>query len=70
MKLAAFILCLLSTIAMGILIVPLLWCVPMTISVYKYYKGDKFLGVGFKVCTLLFVSLIGGVILLCDDTLY
>ena len=31
MKLAAFILCLLSTIAMGILIVPLLWCVPMTI---------------------------------------
>ena len=69
MKLAAFILYLLSTIAMGILIVPLLWCVLMTISVYKYYKGDKILRVGFKVCTLLFVSLIGGVILLCDDTL-
>lgn len=43
MKLAAFILYLLSTIAMGILIVPLLWCAPMTISVYKYYKGDKIL---------------------------
>lgn len=43
MKLATFILYLLSKIAMGILIVPLLWCVPMTISVYKYYKGDKIL---------------------------
>ena len=67
MKLAAFIFCVLSTIAMGWTLIPLCWCIPMTISVYKAYKGEKELGVGFKVCTLLFVSLIGGILLLCDN---
>ena len=49
MKLAAFILCLLSTIAMGWLLIPLCWCIPMTVSVYKAYKGKKDLSTGFKV---------------------
>ena len=38
----------------------------MTVSVYKAYKGEKYLGTGFKVCTLLFLSFIGGILLLCD----
>ena len=67
MKLAAFILCLLGTIASGWLLVPLCWCIPMTVCVYKAYKGERFLSTGFKVCTLLFVSLIGGILLLCDN---
>ncbi len=67
MKLAAFIFCLIGTITMGWTLIPLCWCIPMTISVYKAYKGEKELGVGFKVCTLLFVSLIGGILLLCDN---
>ena len=67
MKLAAFILCLLSTIAMGWLLIPLCWCIPMTVSVYKAYKGEKDLSTGFKVCTLLFVNLVGGILLLCDN---
>ncbi len=66
MKIAAFIFCLLSTIAYGWLLIPLIWCIPMTIKVYKAYKGEVTLSVGFKVCTLLFVSLIGGILLLCD----
>lgn len=66
MKVAAFIFCLLSTIACGWLLIPLIWCIPMTIKVYKAYKGEATLSVGFKVCTLLFVSLIGGILLLCD----
>ncbi len=49
MKLAAFILCLLCTIGMGWLLIPLCWCIPMTVSVYKAYKGEKTLSVGFKV---------------------
>ncbi|MDO5330518.1 MAG: hypothetical protein Q4F15_03705 [Bacillota bacterium] len=67
MKLAAFILCLISTIAMGWALIPLIWCIPMTVSVYKAYKGEKTLGVGFKVCTLLFVNLIAGILLLVDE---
>ena len=66
MKLVAFILCLLSTIAMGWLLIPLCWRIPITVSVYKAYKGEKDLSTDFKVCTLLFVNLIGGILLLCD----
>lgn len=67
MKLAAFILCLISTIVMGWMLIPLAWCIPMTIKVYKAYKGEEILTTGFNVCVLLFVSLIAGILLLCDD---
>lgn len=67
MKLAAFILCLLSTITMGWLLIPLIWCIPMTIMVYKAYKGELELSTGFNICVLLFVSLISGILLLCDN---
>ncbi len=67
MKLAAFIFCLLTTLSTCWLIIPLIWCIPMTISIYKAYKGEKTLSTGFKVCTLLFVNLIAGILLLCDE---
>lgn len=67
MKLAAFILCLLSTIGLGIFLIPLAWCIPMTIKVYKAYKGEETLTTGFNVCVLLFVDLIAGILLLVDD---
>lgn len=66
MKLAAFILCLLTTIATGWCLIPLCWCIPMTIKVYKAYKGTTTLSTGFNVCVLLFVNLIAGILLLCD----
>ena len=67
MKLAAFILCLISTIAMGVFLIPLCWCIPMTIQVYKAYKWDTSLSGGFKVCVLLFLNLIAGILLFCDS---
>lgn len=67
MKLAAFIFCLLGTITVGWLLIPLLWCVPMTIMVYKAYKGELELSTSFNICVLLFVSLIAGILLLCDN---
>ncbi len=67
MKLAAFILCVLSTIAIGWLLIPLIWCIPMTVSVYKAYKGEKELSTGFNVCVLLFLNLIAGILLLVDN---
>lgn len=67
MKLAAFILCLISTIVMGWMLIPLAWCIPMTIKAYKAYKGEEILTTGFNVCVLLFVNLIAGILLLCDD---
>lgn len=67
MKTAAFVLCLISTIFMGVLLIPLIWCIPMTVSVYKASKGEKQLSTGFNVCVLLFVNLISGILLLVDN---
>lgn len=67
MKLAAFILCLISTILMGFAIFPLIWCIPMTVHAYGLYRDNEKPGIAFGVCTLLFVSLIGGILLLVDS---
>ncbi len=54
----------------GILIlIPLVYIIPMTLHVYKAYKGEKELSLAFKICLLLFVSIIGGILLLLDDEL-
>lgn len=47
-------------------LIPLAWIIPMTIKVYKAKSTTK-LSMGFKVCTLLFVSLIAGILLICDS---
>lgn len=67
MKLAAFILCLITTITSGFFLIPLIWTIPMTIKVYKAYQGEEQLSVGFDVCVLLFVNMIAGILLLVDN---
>ena len=62
-----FIFCVIGTVVMGFAIIPLIWCIPMTIYVYNAIKDKKPMSVGLKVCVLLFVSLIGGIFLLLGD---
>lgn len=64
MKLAAFILNLITTITCGILLIPLIWMIPMTIKSYKIYKGEEEITTGFAICDLLFVDIISGILLL------
>lgn len=57
----------LGCIAQGWLLIPLAWCLPITISICnKMSRGEK-VGVGLKVCALLFVNLLGGIFLLCRN---
>lgn len=63
---AAKVFMVLGTIFMGIYIIPLAWCIPMTVVYCNKVKRNEPIGVGFKVCCLLFVSLLGGVFMLCD----
>lgn len=63
---AAKILMILGTIFQGIYIIPLAWCIPMTVSYFKKVKNGIPVSTGFKVCSLLFVSLVGGILMLCD----
>ena len=55
----------LGCITQGWLLIPLAWCLPITISVFNSFRDKKPIGTGLKVCTLLFVSLISGIMLLC-----
>ena len=55
-----------GTVILGLAIIPLAWCLPMTIIARQKIKKGQELGVGFKVCTLLFVNLVAGILLLCD----
>ena len=66
MTTAAKVLMILGTIFMGIYILPLAWCLPLTIVYCKKVKNNEPIGTGFKVCCLLFVSLLGGIFMLCD----
>lgn len=44
----------------------LLWTIPMTVVYFRKIKHCEVPGIGFKICSLLFVSLVGGILMLCD----
>lgn len=66
----AFVFMIIGTVvlAMCTCCVALAWCLPMTISYNKKVKSGLPVSTGFKVCALLFVSTIAGVLMLCDNS--
>lgn len=52
----------------AIMIASLAWGIPMTVYAYRQLNLRKRIGVGFKVCVLIFHHLIAGIILLCMKT--
>lgn len=64
LRLIAFILNIISTVGMGILIIPLAWMIPMTVRSWGIYKGEKPNTVAFDVCTLIFMGIVSGILLL------
>lgn len=65
LAIASKIFLIIGCIAQGWLLIPLAWCLPITISVCGRMKRGEPVGTGLKVCSLLFVNLIGGILLLC-----
>lgn len=64
LRLAAFIFNLISAIILGMAIIPLAWTIPMTVHSWRIYKGTARNSIAFGVCTLLFLNLAGGILLL------
>lgn len=64
LRLIAFILALLSTITAGWFIIPLAWMIPMTVMTWGVYKGKRPNTVAFGVCSLIFLNVVGGILLL------
>ena len=57
----------LATVPFMLLPIPLAWCLPMTLSYFNKIKRGEKISTGFKVCTLIFVSMVGGILMLCDN---
>ena len=57
-----------GTVFMGLFgfLIPLAWCIPMTVSYFNKLKYNQPISTAFKVCSLLFVSLLGGIFMLVD----
>ena len=67
LRLVAFIFCILSLVGSCWLIIPLAWMIPISVISWGIYKGTKANTVAFDVCTLIFCSLVAGILLLCSN---
>lgn len=56
----------LGCISQGWLLVPLAWCIPITVSIFTSLRDSRPISTGMKVCVLLFVNLVSGICLLCS----
>ena len=63
----AFVFNIIGCIIFASFIIPLAWMIPMTVSLNDKIKNNEPISVGFKVCNLIFVSLISGILLLVGD---
>ena len=59
LRLAAFILNIISMVALEWTLLPLAWMSPMTVMSWGIYKGTRANTVAFGVCNLLFVNTMG-----------
>ena len=57
----------LGCISQGWLLLPLAWCIPITVSIFNAIRDRRPISTGLKVCALLLVNTIAGICLLCKD---
>ena len=50
-----------------IFLAPLAWMIPMLVVYCKAVKRKSPIGVGLKVCILIFFNVVAGILLLCDS---
>lgn len=67
LQLIAKIFMVLGTAVQAIFLLPLVWCIPMTIYYFKKVDAGEEVGLVFKVCALLFVNLVAGVLMLLEN---
>lgn len=66
LRLIAFVFSVVSLVVFAPAIFPLIWAIPMTVITWGIYKGKKRNTTAFAVCSLLFLSIVSGILLLCS----
>ena len=59
--------CVICTVLAGFAIIPLCWMIPLTVALHNKIKNKEPISVALKVVILLFVSVIGGILILVGD---
>ena len=67
LKLAARVFMIIATVAYGFTLLPLAWCLPMTLIYSDKILKREPVSLAFKICTLIFVSRIAGILMLCEE---
>ena len=57
----------LSAVCSAIAVIPLAWCIPMILHYHKSMKNGTPVSLGFKVCVLIFVNTLAGILMICDN---
>ena len=57
----------LGCISIGWALIPLAWCIPITLKIFNAFRDRTPIGIGLKICALILVSPIAGIILLIMD---
>ena len=57
----------LTRVCTGFAIIPLCWTIPMTVACFKKLDNDEEISVAFSVCTLIFVNIVAGILLLISS---
>lgn len=52
-------------VTFGWLIIPLFWCIPMTVKAFRCIDNGEPMSLTFKICSLIFVNVIAGICMLC-----
>ena len=63
---AAKIFMIISCVIYAFSLIPLAWCIPMTVHLYRVAERGETPSTAFKICSLLFVNTIAGILMLCD----
>lgn len=62
-----FIFMIISTIYLATFIIPLFWCIPMTITYWNKIRKNEKVSITFKICSLIFMGIIPGLLMLFED---
>lgn len=66
-RLIAKVFMILGCISVGWTLIPLIWCIPMTVKYWKACDNGEDVSTAFKICSLLFVNLIAGILMLAEE---
>lgn len=67
LKTAAKVFMIIGCVLSAFWLISLVWTIPMTVSYSNKINSGEQVGIGFKICTLLFVNFIAGILMLCDN---